>query len=290
MKHMRIYKFPILFFALATTLFTSCKKTDYLDINAGDRPALSAKVKFINARQSTVAVNFWDFTRKVTATALQRNTASGYLDTQFGKVQFNLTEGTEASYKASYIFGGSANFVQETNSASFAGPNGPIADFAHSVFTVKKKLTSTLNPGNIDSLILVYDDLTLPASGKAKIRFANFSPDAPKVDLTYAAGTEIFTGVAYGNFGSQTIIPYTSGKAPAVIEGLTWKTLGPFKEIDAGTNLSLVIKDNTTKAVIPLTNSTLSAATFEAGKIYTVYINGTVGGAPGITATIITHN
>ena len=92
MKHMRIYKFPILFFALAATLFISCKKTDYLDINAGDRPALSAKVKFINARQSTLAVNFLDFTRKVTTTALQRNTASGYLYTQFGKVQFNLTE------------------------------------------------------------------------------------------------------------------------------------------------------------------------------------------------------
>ncbi|GAA4198785.1 hypothetical protein GCM10022289_08080 [Pedobacter jeongneungensis] len=287
---MRIYKFPILFFALAVSLFASCKKTDYLDINAGDRPPLSAKVKFINARQSVTAVNFWDFTRKVTATALQRNTATGYLDTQYGKVQFNLTEGTEPSYKASYVFGGSANFIQETNSASFAGPNGPIADFAHSLFTVKKKLSSTLNPGNIDSLILVYDDLTLPAAGRAKIRFANFSPDASKVDLTYAAGTEIFAGVAYGNFGNQTIIPYTSGKAPAVIEGLSWRTLGPFKEIDAGTNVSLLIKDNTTKAVIPLTNTALNAATFEAGKIYTVYINGIITGTPSITATIITHN
>jgi hypothetical protein len=103
---MRTYKFPILFFALVISLIVSCKKTDYLDINAGDRPALSAKVKFINARQSVTAVNFWDFTRKVTATPLQRNTATGYLDTQFGKVQFNLTEGTESSYKASYIFGG----------------------------------------------------------------------------------------------------------------------------------------------------------------------------------------
>ncbi|MFD2581222.1 DUF4397 domain-containing protein [Pedobacter vanadiisoli] len=287
---MRINKFQILFFALSASLFASCKKTDYLDINAGDRPALSAKVKFIDARQSLTAANFLDFTRKVTATALQRNTASGYLDTQYGKVQFNLTEGTDPSYKASYVFGGSANFVQETNSASFAGPNGPIANFAHSLFAVKKKLASTLNPGNIDSLILVYDDLTLPASGKAKIRFANFSPDAPKVDLTYTAGTEVFAGVAYGNFGNQTLIPYTSGKAPAVIEGLSWRTLGPFKEIDAGTNVSLLIKDNATKAVIPLTNTALNAAIFEAGKIYTVYINGTISGSPSITATIITHN
>lgn len=287
---MKILKQALLILTLTATVLTSCNKVDYLDIDAGDRTPLSAKVKFINARQSTVAVNFWDFTRKVTGTVLQRNTASPYLETQYGKVQFNLTEGTDPSYKASYIFGGSANFVQETNSASFAGPNGPIADFAHSLFTVKKKLTSTVNPNNIDSLILVYDDLSLPASGKAKIRFANFSPDAPKVDLSYASGSVLFSAVGYGNFGGQTVIPYTAGKAPAVIEGLSWKTLGPFKEVDAGSGINLLIKDNTNQTTIPLSNTALTGATFENGKIYTIYINGTIAGTPALTATIILHN
>jgi len=287
---MRMIKQPIIFFTLALATLSSCNKANYLDIDAGDRTPLSAKVKFINARQSAIAVNFWDFTRKVTGTAIQRNTASPYLDTQYGKVQFNLTEGTDPSYKASYIFGGSANFVQETNSASFAGPNGPIADFAHSLFTVKKKLTSAVNPNNIDSLILVYDDLSLPASGKAKIRFANFSPDAPKVDLSYASGSVLFSAVGYGTFGGQTLIPYTAGKAPAVIEGLSWKTLGPFKEVDAGSGINLLIKDNANQTTIPLTNTALTGAVFESGKIYTIYINGTITGTPALTATIITHN
>lgn len=287
---MRILKFPIILPILTAIVMVSCGKTDYLDIDAGDRPTLSSKVKFINARQSTVAVNFWDFTRKVTTAPLQRNTASAYLDTQYGKVQYNITEGTGTEYKASYTFGGSTNFIQETNSASFAGPNGPIANFSHSLFTVKKRLTSTLNPGNIDSLILVYDDLTTPSSGKAKIRFANFSPDAQKTDLSYASGTVLFNGVGYGNFGNQTVIPYTGGKAPNVIEGLNWKTLGPFKEIDAATGVNLVIKDSATQITIPLTNNTLNGVTFENGKIYTIFINGLITGAPSLTATIVAHN
>lgn len=286
---MKIYKYLIILLGIAGAI-SACKKTDYLDIDAGERDPLSAKVKFINARQSTTPVNFWDFTRKITATALQRNTASGYLDTQYGKVQYNLTEGTEAAYKASYIFGGSGNFIQETNTASFAGPNGPIAGYFHSLFSVKKKLISAVNPNNIDSLILVYDDLTAPANGKAKIRFANFSPDAPKIDLTYSSGAVIFSGVNYGSFGDQTIIPYTSGRAPATIEGLTWRTLGPFKEIDAGTNINLLVKNNATQTNIALANTALSNLNLENGKIYTIFINGTLVGTPNVTATVINHN
>lgn len=278
------------FIVIAATVLSSCSKADYLDVDAGDRPPLSAKVKFVNARISPVAVNFWDFTRKVTPSLLQRNTASAYLETQFGKVQYNVTEGTSTSYKASYVFGGSANFVQETNTASYSGPNGPIADFAHTLFTVKKRLSSTLNPNNIDSLILVYDDLTLPAAGKAKVRFANFSPDAPQLDFSYSGGVSIFTNVGYGNFGNQVVIPYTNGKSPAVIDGLSWKTLGPFTEVPAGTNLAFQVKNTSTQAVIPVTGNSLSGITLADGKIYTIFINGLIAGSPDLTATVITHN
>lgn len=278
------------FIVIAATVLSSCSKADYLDVDAGDRPPLSAKVKFVNARISPVAVNFWDFTRKVTPSLLQRNTASAYLETQFGKVQYNVTEGTSTSYKASYVFGGSANFVQETNTTSYSGPNGPIADFAHTLFTVKKRLSSTLNPNNIDSLILVYDDLTLPAAGKAKVRFANFSPDAPQLDFSYSSGISIFTKVGYGNFGNQVVIPYTNGKSPSVIDGLSWKTLGPFTEVAAGTNLAFQIKNTSSQAVIPVTGNSLSGITLADGKIYTIFINGLIAGSPDLTATVITHN
>lgn len=288
-KTMRISKINISI-VIIVSLFSACSKADYLDIDAGDRPPLSAKVKFVNARLSSAPVNFWDFTRKVTPALLSRNTASAYLETQFGKVQYNVTEGTNTSYKASYVFGGSANFVQETNTTSFSGPNGPIADFAHTLFTVKKRLSSTLNPNNADSLILVYDDLTLPAPGKAKIRFANFSPDAPSLDLSYTGGSSIFTGVSYGSFGDQVVIPYTGGKSPATITGLTWKTLGPFKEVDAGANLSFQLKNSVGQALVQVSGNSLTGITLENGKIYTVFINGLVTGSPELIATVIVHN
>lgn len=273
---------------LLLLLLSACSKNDYLDIDASNRPPLSAKVKFINARSSDIPVQFWDFTRQVTKTALNRNTATAdYLDTQYGKVQYNLTEGTGTSYKASYVFGGSSNFIQETNTTSYSGPNGPIATFYHSLFTVAKLKPSTLNPGNTDSLILVYDDLTAPAAGKVKLRFANFSPDQRALTLAYAGGAAIYGGVAYGNFGDQVIIPYTNGKSPSTIDGLSWKTLGPFKEVNAGTNLQLTVTNGQGQE---LSIPELSNVTLEAGKLYTIFVNGFQNGTPGLHATVITHN
>jgi len=281
---------PVLLSLIPVLLLSACGKNDYLDIDAGDRPPLSAKVKFVNACTSATAVHFWDFTSRVTATPLAQNAATGtYLDTQYGKVQYNLTEGTGTSYKASYVFGGSANFVQETNSTSFSGPNGPIATYFHTLFAVKKLKASTLNPGNTDSLVLVYDDLTAPSSGKAKLRFANFAVSARQVNLEYSNGTNLFAGVSYGNFGDQTIIPYTNGKAPDVIAGLSWKTLGPFKELNAGAGQNLIIKNTVTG--LPVTVTGLADLNLEAGKVYTIFVNSTAEteGSP-LKATLISHN
>lgn len=268
-------------------LLMACGKNNYLDIDASERPALSARVKFVNAHATGTAVHFWDFTRQVTTAPVPRNSSTVYLDTQFGKVQYNLTEGAGTAYKASYLFGGSATFVQETNTTSFSGPNGPIATYYHTLFAVPKLKPSTLNPGNVDSLILVYDDLSIPAAGKAKIRFANFSTPVRSVDLAYTAGTAIFTNVAYGSFGDQTIIPYTSGRSPETIPGLSWKTLGPFKELNAGAGQNLEIRNTTNGFVIPV--SGLTGINFEAGKIYTVFINN-LNGDVNLSATVIVQS
>jgi hypothetical protein len=271
-------------------LSASCKKTDYLDTDNSQRPLLSAKVKLVNALSTTPPLNFLDFTRQINTALVTHNAATDYLDTQFGKVQFNTTEGSNTSYKSSYVFGGSANFVQENDKSSFSGPNGPIADFYHTLFAVAKRKPSKVNPGNRDSLILVYDDLTVPAFGKAKVRFANFSPDAPNVNFSVVGSSAIFSNVGYGSFGDQTVLTYdAAGKGPATIPGLTWKTLGPFKEINATSAAAFEIRNTTTNTVIPITGTTLNSVTFEAGKIYTIFINGTVA-AGTLGATIITHN
>lgn len=275
---------------LITASLASCKKTEYLDTDNADRDPLSAKVKLINALSITAPINFLDFTRQINTALVAQNNATAYLDTQFGKVQYNTTEGSNTSYKSSYIFGGSATFVQETDKASFAGPNGPIAGFYHSLFAVNKRKPSKLNTNNRDSLILVYDDLTAPAAGRAKIRFANFSPDAPSLDLRTTSGTSVFANVAYGNFGDQTLITYdASGKAPTTITGLTWKTLGPFKEVTAGTSQNFELRNTTNGAIVPIKGTTLTNLNLEAGKIYTIFINGNLTTDATLTATIITH-
>jgi hypothetical protein len=270
-------------------LSASCKKTDYLDTDNSQRPPLGAKVKLVNALSITAPINFFDFTRQINASLITHNASTGYLDTQFGKVQYNTTEGSNTSYKSSYVFGGSANFIQENDKSSFSGPNGPIADFYHTLFAVAKRKPSKLNPGNRDSLILVYDDLDAPASGKAKVRFANFSPDAPNVNFAAAGGTAIFTNVGYGSFADQTVLTYDAGgKGPANIPGLSWRTLGPFKEVAPASGTNFEIRNATTDAIIPVTEAGLTGLTFEAGKIYTVFINGTLA-AGTLSATIITH-
>lgn len=245
---------------------SSCKKTDYLDINAADRPALAAHISFVNARPVNTGIQFWVYTTQVTKTALTINTKSDYLDTQFGDVQINFTEGANTSYKASRQFGNSATFT------STGGPNGPIANYYHTVFAVKNTKATA------DSLILFYDDLSAPASGKAKVRFVNLAPGSASVDFGVTGQTALFTNTAYGRAGGSVL----SGS------GLNTWSLGPFVAVDAGT-VSFSVTQTADHSAVNITGDKLQNVTLTAGKIYTIYINGTPGSS-AIGATLLTHN
>jgi hypothetical protein len=245
---------------------SSCKKTDYLNINAADRPALAAHISFVNARPVNVGIQFWAYTTQVTKTAVAINTKSDYLDTQFGDVQINFTEGTNTSYKASRQFGNSATF------SSSGGPNGPIANYYHTVFAVKNTKATA------DSLILFYDDLSAPAAGKAKVRFVNLAPGSANVDFGLTGQTALFTNTAYGRAGGSVL----SGS------GLNTWSLGPFVTVDAGT-VNFSVTQTADHSAINITDDKLKNVTLTTGKIYTIYINGTPGSS-AIGATILTHN
>jgi hypothetical protein len=261
LKYMRVL------FIGSVTLLTACKKTDYLDINAADRPPLVAHISFVNARNVNAGVQFWTYITQVTKTLVPLNGYTPYIDTQYGDVQINVTEGTNTSYKVSRQFGNSATFT------ATGGPNGPIATYYHTVFAVKNVKATA------DSLILFYDDLTAPASGKSKVRFVNLAPGAPNVDLDIAGQqTSLFTNTAYGRAGGSVL----SGT------GLNAFSLGPFTTVDAGT-VSFNVLKTSDRSAIAINNNTLTNVNLQAGKIYTVYINGTPG-STAIGATIITHN
>lgn len=245
----------LFFISAALGLLTGCDKANYLDVNASQRDPLAANVRFVNARTVSTPVNFWAFTTQVTSSPLSPGQFSTYLSTQYGNVQINLTEGTGTSYKVSQQFGNSATF-----SAS-GGPNGPIPDFFHTVFAVRK------NKSAADSLILFYDNLAAPAAGKAKLRFVNLSPDNGTLSLS---GDGIsFRDVAYGRAAHSAI----SG------EKLSAYSLGPFEEVSTG-GRSLQLT-NTAGQIL-----STAALSLQEGKAYTVF---TQGISP-VRLVILPHN
>jgi hypothetical protein len=100
---------------------------------------------------------------------------------------------------------------------------------------------------NLEPLVLT-DDLTRPAAGKAHVRFIHLSPDAPAVDIAVQGG-------------------------PVVFPNKSFKDYTPFTPLPAGTYDLEVRLAGTDQVVLPLPGIML-----EAGKIYTVFAKGLVGG------------
>jgi hypothetical protein len=112
------------------------------------------------------------------------------------------------------------------------------------------------------SAVVLSDDLTAPASGKAHVRFVHLSPDAPAVDVGVQGGAVVFGNKAFKEFTA-------------------------FTPLDAGTYDLEVRLAGTSTVVLPLPGISLTA-----GKIYTVFARGFVGGAgaQALGAQIIVNN
>jgi len=110
--------------------------------------------------------------------------------------------------------------------------------------------------------VLLSDTLTTPATGKAHVRFVHLSPNAPAVDVAVTGG-----GVLFGN--------------------KTFKSFTSFTPLNAATYNLEVRLAGTSTVVLSLPNITLTA-----GKIYTVFAKGFVGGtaAQALGAQIIQNN
>lgn len=111
------------------------------------------------------------------------------------------------------------------------------------------------------SAIAVEDDLTAPASGKAHVRFIHLSPNAPAVDVAVRNGAAVFANIAF-----------KQGTA--------------FAPLDAGTYKLDVRVAGTQTVALALPDITLTA-----GKIYTVFAKGFLGGtsAQALGAEIIVN-
>lgn len=115
---------------------------------------------------------------------------------------------------------------------------------------------------------VVTDNLAAPAAGKAHVRFFHFSPNAAAVDIAVTGGPVVFSNRTFNDQGTNTATQ-------------------AFTPLDAGTyNLEVRLAGTTTR-VLALPNVALTA-----GKIYTVYAKGFVGGTgmQALGAGVIVHN
>ena len=147
---------------------------------------------------------------------------TGYLTVNSGtrNVKVNVT-GTQTT-----VIEANVDFMQNKN---------------YSVFAVN-------SVANIEPL-LIEDDLTAPAQGKAHVRFIHLSPDAPAVDITLTDGTVVF--------GNKSFKEFTA-----------------FTPLDAGTyDLQVRVAGTSTVAL------DLPGITVESGKIYTVFARGFLSGS-----------
>lgn len=114
---------------------------------------------------------------------------------------------------------------------------------------------------SIDALV-VEDNLSTPATGKAHIRFIHLSPDAPAVDVAVDGGAVVFGDYSYEEYSA-------------------------FTPLDAGTyDLEVRVAGTSTVAL------DLDPITLQAGKIYTVFAKGFLGGtgSQALGAQVIVNN
>ncbi len=210
----------------AVVLISSCKKDD---------EKTYAKVLVTHASPNAPGVDLLVDNSKQNSSALTYPNNTGYLKVESGtrNIKVNVT-GTATS-----VITADLNLEKDKNYSVFA------------IDSVSKI-----------SALVVSDDLTTPASGKAHVRFIHLSPNAPAVDVAVTGG-----GVVFGN--------------------KSFKDFTAFTPLDAGTyNLEVRLAGTATVA-LPLPGITL-----QAGKIYTVFAKGFAGGAgaQALGAEIIVNN
>lgn len=204
--------------ALSFSVFASCSKDEN-----NSTPAAKAKVMVVHASPDAPAVDLLVDATKLNTAPLSYLSNTGYLDVTAGtrNIKVNVANSSINVINADVTVESSKNY---------------------SIFAI--------DSFSKISAIVLGDDLTAPAPGKAHLRFVHLSPNAPAVDIAVTGGN-VLTG-----FGNKA-----------------FKTFTAFTSLDSGRYNLEVRLANTTIVALPLPNITL-----QAGKIYTVFAKGFLGG------------
>ncbi|HRH57165.1 MAG TPA: DUF4397 domain-containing protein [Chitinophagales bacterium] len=196
----------------------------------------TAKVNVVHASPDAPGVDLLVDGTKVNTSALSFPDNTGYLTVNAGARNFKVN-----------VSGTSTTVINVTPTLT--------KNANYTVFAVDS--VSKISP------LLLTDDLTAPASGKAHVRFVHLSPNAPAVDVAVASSGAVV-------FGNKAFKEYTA-----------------FTPLDAGSyNLDVRVAGTSTVALV------LPTITLQAGKIYTVFAKGFLGGtgAQALGAGIIVNN
>lgn len=237
---------------LAVIVFTAigCQDTEYPEPKPAEGSSAStANIFAIHASPDAPALTFLVNNIQIGTPLNFGSSFSNYVSTPVGQAQ------VKASAQTGTIGGtiGSGSILYRggaTNQNNFTFANGSF----YTVFVIdtlnrpKPTTVNATNPGGPQFLGPVRDNLSVPPTGSAKVRFLNLAPGAPDVSLS--AGSVTLAGRGY----SRT----ASSGTPSV-------DYVAFSNIPSG-NYTL----NVSGTGVSVTND----FTFQEGKIYTVYLTG----------------
>ena len=203
------------------TSFTACK-TDF----DNQQPENVSLLAVTNASTKQPSLDFYLDNQRANSQSIKFGTKTGFISAYSG----NRTGAVTVSGTSTSLY--SKKFTLETSRY-------------HSLYVVD----------NTDSLgfVVVVDDFTAPAEGKAKIRFANLSADSPSLKMELEGDTTTFTDRAF-------------------------KTLTAFKNVTPA-KYKITLKNNATGAVV----ATLADVQIDRANFYTVW-------AKGLNTTTVTDS
>ena len=204
-------------------MFTACDDDD------DDAMTAQSRVMVVHASPNAPAVDVLVDDVKVNSAGLAFPNNSGYLEVVSG----NRNVKVNAAGTTTTVINANVNLEADKN---------------YTVFAIN-------NLANIEALLLP-DNLTAPASGKAHVRFVHLSPDAPAVDIAVKNGPVLFSNRAF-------------------------KSATDFTPVDA-TTYNLEVRLAGTNTVV----LDLPGVALQNGKIYTVFARGYAAPPSGNTNSI----
>jgi len=222
----------MLFAALTVSaLLVSCSK-DFDDTPA---PAISG-LNIIHAIPTTELLDFFVDNTRANNEDFGFTKKLGYYNLYSGERQLNITKKNSATSILS------EKFKMEP-------------ERGYSLFIIDKV--------EAPKFLLVKDSVSLPATGKANVRFINLSPDAPALNLAIAGtATNLFTDKAF-------------------------KQYSEFTTINAGEKVTFNATNKESGAI----ETTLADVKIESGKTYTIWVKGLKSAVDNnkLGLTIFTH-